>query len=225
MADPIPTPPSSPAEPGVPGPAPAPEGTGKPASAAPGSIGAAPAPLLLFGKWDLSQVRISDPSLQRYLRLTPSAHSGGRRAFTGLEGVSAVERLANKLMRRKGSTGKKHATYRAVREAFERVHAQTRKNPAQVFVDAVANAAPREETVRLKYGGIAVPKAVDTSAQRRVSQALRVLAQGAQKAAFSSPRSLSECLAAELVSASKNDTKCFSISRREEKERMAKASR
>ena len=136
-----------------------------------------------------------------------------------------MERLANKLMRRKGSTGKKHATYRAVRDAFERVHTQTRQNPVQVFADAVANAGPREETVRLKYGGIAVPKAVDTSAQRRVSKALMVLAEGAQKAAFSSKRSLAECLASEIISASKNDTKCFSIARREEKERMAKASR
>lgn len=184
-----------------------------------------PAPPLLFGKWDLSSVVVHDPSLQRYLCLTPSLHSGGRRAFTGLGGVSTVERLANKLMRRKGSTGKKHAAYRAVREAFERVHAQTQQNPVQVFVDAVANAGPREETVRLKYGGIAVPKAVDTSAQRRVSQALKAIAEGAQKASFSSQRSLAECLASEIVAAAKNDPKCFSIARREEKERMAKASR
>jgi len=32
-----------------------------------------------------------------------------------------------------------------------------------VLVDAVENTGPREETVRLKYGGINVPKSVDTA--------------------------------------------------------------
>lgn len=200
----------------APAPDPSPAGTGA------GDTAAAP---LLFGRWDLRQVTISDASLQRCLRIGPSIHTGARGGPPARETVSAVERLANKLMRRRGSTGKKQMAARTVRDAFERIHAQTRQNPVQVFADAVANAGPREETVRLKYGGIAVPKAVDTSARRRVSQALMALAQGAQKAAFSSKRSLADCLAAELIAASKNDAKCFSISRREERERMAKASR
>ncbi|MEM3085610.1 MAG: 30S ribosomal protein S7 [Halobacteria archaeon] len=203
-------------------PAPPPGGAVQTAPGASAPPAAAP---LLFGRWDLSALKVNDPSLQRCLRLSAAVHTGGRPGLFGRAGVSAVERLTNKLMRRREGGGKKHAAYRTVREAFERVHAQTKQNPAQVFVDAIANAGPREETVRLKYGGIAVPKAVDTSAQRRVSQALMVLAEGAQKAAFSSKRSLAECLAAEIISASKNDAKCFSIARREEKERMAKASR
>ena len=44
----------------------------------------------------------------------------------------------------------------------------TKLNPVQVFVNAIENAAPREEVTRLKYGGIAVPKAVDVSPSRRV---------------------------------------------------------
>lgn len=213
---------------------PAPEPTAAPPAPAKGAVGkegtgtalvAPPAAPLLFGRWDTSPVKVNDPSLQRYLRLSAAVHTGGRHGLFGRAGVSAVERLANKLMRPKTSSGKKHAAYRTVREAFERIQSQTKQNPVQILVDAIANAGPREETVRLKYGGIAVPKAVDTSAQRRVNKALMFIADGAQKAAFSSKRSLAECLAAEIISASKNDIKCFSIARREEKERMAKASR
>jgi hypothetical protein len=43
----------------------------------------------------------------------------------------------------------------------------------------MSNAGPREEVVRLKYGGITVPKAVDTSPQRCVDTALMFIAKGA----------------------------------------------
>ena len=41
---------------------------------------------------------------------------------------------------------------------------------------AIADAGSREEVVRLKYGGITVPNAVDTSPQRRVDTALMFIA-------------------------------------------------
>jgi small subunit ribosomal protein S7 len=51
------------------------------------------------------------------------------------------------------------------------------------------------------------------------------IAQGAQKAAFKTKRPIEECLASEIISASKYDVKAFSISKKEEKERIAKAAR
>ncbi len=69
------------------------------------------------------------------------------------------------------NTGKKQLATSIVTEAFEIVHERTDENPIQVLVSAVENSAPREETVRLKYGGISVPKAVDVAPQRRVDQA------------------------------------------------------
>jgi len=114
---------------------------------------------------------------------------------------------------------------RAVEEAFEIIEKRTKKNPVQVLVDAIANAGPREEVVRLKYGGISVPKAVDTSPQRRVDSALRFISIGVQKSSYKSKRPFAECIANELIAASNGDVRSFSVGRKDAKERVAKAAR
>jgi len=92
-------------------------------------------------------------------------------------------------------------------------------------VDAIINAGPREEIVRLKYGGIAVPKSVDTSSLRRIDVALRNIAEGARLAAFKSKKSIAECLADELIAAANNDPKSYAVAKKEEVERVAKSAR
>ena len=136
-----------------------------------------------------------------------------------------VERLINKVMRKGKNTGKKHMAYDIVREAFEIIHKKTGKNPLQVLVDAIINAGPREEVVRLKYGGIAVPKSVDTSSLRRVDVALRNIAEGARLAAFKSKKSIAECLADEIIAAANNDSRSYAVAKKEEVERIAKSAR
>ncbi|MDD2439389.1 MAG: 30S ribosomal protein S7 [Methanosarcinaceae archaeon] len=183
----------------------------------------------IFGKWDLAEVEVKDPGIKRYVSLTPVIvpHSSGRHArqqFNKSE-ISIVERLANNLMRNEQNTGKKLTTLRIVEEAFDIVNQKTKQNPIQVLVDAIGNAGPREEVVRLKYGGISVPKAVDTAPQRRVDSALRYISMGVVNASFKSKRSAAECLASELIGASNRDSKCFSINRKDAKERVAKAAR
>ncbi|MBI4362150.1 MAG: 30S ribosomal protein S7 [Euryarchaeota archaeon] len=174
----------------------------------------------------MEEIQIKDPSIRQFIVLKANLHSGGHHAKQQSKSqISVVERLINRLMRQKRNTGKKQMATRTVHDAFDLIHRQTKQNPLQILVDAISNAGPREEIVRLRYGGIAVPKAVDTSAQRRVDQALMYLAQGAQKGAFKSKRSLPESLAGELIAAAKFDVKTFAISRKEEKERMAKAAR
>ncbi|MEM0351258.1 MAG: 30S ribosomal protein S7, partial [Archaeoglobaceae archaeon] len=115
--------------------------------------------------------------------------------------------------------------YNLVREAFEIIERKTKKNPIQVLVDAIVNAGPREEVVRLKYGGIAVPKAVDTSSLRRVDVALRNIVEGARRMAFKSKKSFAYCLADEIIAAANNDTKSYAVSKKEEVERVAKSAR
>ena len=78
---------------------------------------------------------------------------------------------------------------------------------------------------RLKYGGIAVPKAVDVSPSRRVDVALRNIAMGATNASFKSKKAFSSCLADEIILASKNDQNSFSVNRKEEMERIAQSAR
>ncbi|HUV80239.1 MAG TPA: 30S ribosomal protein S7 [Candidatus Bathyarchaeia archaeon] len=182
----------------------------------------------IFDRWGISEVEIKDMGLEKHISLQPvsALHTGGRHAKQQFEEskVCIVELLINKLMRSEKNTGKKLKAYKSVKNAFDLIYESTGMNPLQVFVDAIQNAGPLEETIRLRFGGILVPKAVDVSSQRRIEQALRYLTQGAQKCAFKSKRSIEQCLADELIAAAKN-AKCHSISKKEERERIARAAR
>ncbi|WP_435344398.1 30S ribosomal protein S7 [Haloarchaeobius sp. HRN-SO-5] len=181
----------------------------------------------LFATWDITEIEYADPSTERYITVTPVAHTMGRHSskqFKKSE-ISIVERLINRLMQTEENTGKKQKALQIVRDGFEIIHDRTEENPVQVLVTAVENAAPREETVRLKYGGISVPKAVDVAPQRRVDQALMFLATGVQNASFKTPTPAAEALADQLIGAANYDVQTYAISQKEEKERVAAAAR
>ena len=182
----------------------------------------------IFDKWDLTEVSIEDIGVERHVSLqsVSALHSGGRHAKQQFEQakVCVVERLVNKLMMTERNTGKKLKAYKIVKTAFDLMYEDTKKNPVQLLVDAIQNVGPREETIRLRFGGILVPKPVDVTSQRKVDQALLFIAHGAQKCAFRSKRSIARCLADEILGAAKN-AKCYSTGKKEEKERMARAAR
>jgi small subunit ribosomal protein S7 len=182
---------------------------------------------LLFGVWDVSEIEHADPSTRRYITVTPIAHTMGRHAskqFAKSE-ISVVERLINRLMQSEDNTGHKQKAMKIVRDALEIVHERTEENPVQVLVTAVENAAPREETVRLKYGGISVPQAVDVAPQRRVDQALKFIADGTKSGSFKSKTSAADALARVVISAADYDVQSYAINQKEEKERVAAAAR
>jgi len=181
----------------------------------------------LFGVWSVDDIEFRDPSTERYITVTPIAHTMGRHAakqFKKSE-ISIVERLINRLMQTDENTGKKQQTTQIVRDAFEIVHERTEENPVQILVRAVENSAPREETVRLKYGGISVPKAVDVAPQRRVDQALKFIAEGVYNSSFKTTTDAAEALAQQLVGSANNDVQAYPVSQKEEKERVAAAAR
>ncbi len=182
----------------------------------------------IFDRWDISEVEIQDIGVERHVSLQPVSmlHSGGRHAKQQFEQakVCVVERLINKLMRTARNTGKKLKAYKIVKNAFELIYERTKENPVQLLVHAIQNAGPREETIRLRFGGIMVPKPVDVTSQRKVDLALLFIAHGSEKCAFKTRRSIEQCLADEIINAAKNK-KCHSISKKEEKERMARAAR
>ena len=182
---------------------------------------------LLFGTWDVSEIEYSDPSTERYVTVTPVAHTMGRHASKQFQKseISVVERLVNRLMQTEENTGHKQKTMKIVRDSFELIHERTDENPVQVLVEAVENAAPREETVRLKYGGISVPKAVDVAPQRRVDEALKFIAQGTHNGSYKSPTDASEALAHQLIGAADYDVESYAITQKEERERVAAAAR
>jgi len=182
---------------------------------------------LLFGRYSVEEIEFRDPSTERYITVTPIAHTMGRHAAKQFQKseISVVERLINRLMQTDENTGKKQQTSRIIREAFERIESRTDDNPVQVLVRAVEHSAPREETVRLKYGGISVPKAVDVAPQRRVDQALKFIAEGVYNDSFKTTTDASEALAHQLIGAANDDVSTYAVSQKEEKERVAAAAR
>ncbi len=181
----------------------------------------------LFDRWPVTELEFYDPSTERYITVTPIAHTMGRHADKQFKKsqISVVERLINRLMQTGDNSGKKQLATRIVRDAFDTVHERTEENPVQVLVRAVENCAPREETVRLKYGGISVPKAVDVAPQRRVDQALKFLAEGVYQDSFKADASASEALASQLIGAANADVSAYAVNQKEEKERVAAAAR
>ncbi|MEM0073412.1 MAG: 30S ribosomal protein S7 [Thermoplasmatales archaeon] len=185
--------------------------------------------ILIFEKWDPSGVTVTDQGLVKYISLKPTAtlHSGGRHAnkFMGKADMNIVERLINNLMRTVRWTGKKQSAYRVVKLAFEIIEKKTKQNPIQIFVNAIQNAGPREEITRLKYGGIAVPKSVDTSSSRRLDLAIRNISIGARENARKTKKNLWESLADEIIAAANNDPNCYSVKEKEDRERQAASAR
>lgn len=185
--------------------------------------------VLVFGKYDTSEVVIEDAGLAKYIDLnsTMVPHSGGKHAnmWFGKSKLSIVERLINNIMRTEKYTGKKLKAYKAVSDAFDIVAAKTKKNPIQVLVEALQNAAPREEVTRLQFGGISVPKAVDISPQRRLDIAIRNLSAGVVAASAKNKKAIQDCLADEIMLAAKGDMTSFSVAKKEETERVAQSAR
>ncbi len=195
----------------------------------PEEVGKGLSEIKLFDRWSWNNIEIRDPSLKKYISLRPVLlpHTGGRhehRRF-GKAQVSIVERLINRLMYPGKNGGKKTLAYNIVKAAFEIIHAETGENPIQVLVRAIENAAPREETTRIMYGGIVYRVSVDVSAQRRVDLALRFITEGSRLCAFGSPKSIEECLAEEIIAASRGDPSSYAIKQKEEIERIALSSR
>ncbi len=183
----------------------------------------------LFGIWDCQEVEVKDISLVRYINLKPRLvpHSAGRHEHKRFHKsyVHIIERLANKLMSPGRNTGKKILALNVVKSALKLIELKTGSNPIQVVVDAVVNSAPREETTRISYGGIVYHTAVDSSPQRRVDVALRLLANSVRNSSFNNIRTFEEILADQLMLAAKNDPNSNAVKRKQDIERVALSAR
>ena len=195
--------------------------------------------MLLFNRWNLADVAVEDPGLVKYINLRPVIlpRTFGRlsKDFRKNE-MSIVERFMNKLMIT-GHTGKRHkltsgsfcgnyqTVMRETEEALGIIENETKKNPVQILIKAVENAALYEEIAAYQLGGIIARKAVITSPQRRVDVALRLITQGIYKSAFKDKRSLAEVIAEELMSVAGNDGKALAIRERNRLEKEAEGAR
>ena len=188
----------------------------------------------LFNKWDYEAVNVTDMSLVDYISVNQKTkykvyvpHTAGRYNKKGFRKAQCpiVERLVNCLMMHGRNNGKKLMALRIVKHAFEIIYLMTGANPIQVLVDAVMNASPREDSTRVGNAGQVKRQAVDVSPLRRVNQSLYLMTQGARQSAFRNVKSIAECLADELINASKNSSNSYAIKKKDEIERVAKSNR
>ncbi len=194
----------------------------------------------VFNKWSVEDIKIEDDGLKGYINLNPrivpktgARHAGHR---FGKSKTFIVERLINRVIIA-GHRAKKHkvtsghctdqaiTAYSAVEKALEVVEKKTGKNPIAVFVKAVENAAPREGIVTIEYGGARYPKAVEISPQKRIDFALRLMTQGAYQTSFNSKKTLVQALSEEIINAYNLSNNSAAVSKKQEMERQADASR
>ena len=195
----------------------------------------------LFGKWSTGEIKVADKGLEQYIGLRPAIvpRSSGRFSSSqhGKSKINVVERLITKMMvpghrSRKHvissdiASGKYTKEYNSIKKAFETIEAKTKKNPVEVLVRAIENAALREEIAAYQVGGIIVRRAVVTSPQRRMDLALRTITQAAYRKSFGKGVKIADALANELVAAAENDaSKSEAVKERERIEREAEGAR
>lgn len=191
----------------------------------------------LFGKWE--PIQVTDKSLHGYINVESKMLPRSEGAFRGKlhkSRMHVVERLALKLMV-SGHTGKKHRltsgkfagnynnVIKHVENALTIIEQREKKNPLDVVVKAIENAALREEVISYQLGSIIAREAVVTAPQRRVDKTLRYFAQSAYRRSFKKKKTLGEALADEIVAAYKGSADSFAIKEKERIEREAGGAR
>ena len=196
--------------------------------------------LKLFNKWSFEGIKVKDPGLVKYInlepRIIPKTYGRFSQKRFGKARMNIVERLMNKMMV-PGHKGKKHFVtsgrctgqtekiYKIVKKAFEIIEKRTNKNPIEVLVRAIENAAPREEVISYQVGGVIVRSAVVTSPQRRIDIALRNIVNSSYRRVVGAGE-MALALAEELIAAYNNDaSKSYAIREKERIEREAEGAR
>jgi small subunit ribosomal protein S7 len=127
-----------------------------------------------------------------------------------------VARFINRLMQR----GKKSVAGRIMYDAFDIIEERTRRNPLEVFHQAMDNATPALEVRSRRVGGATYQIPVEVRPERRTSLAIRWLIQSAQAR---KGRPMAERLADELMDASRNTG--TTVKKKDDTHKMAEANR
>jgi small subunit ribosomal protein S5e len=177
----------------------------------------------LFGKWCYSEIEVGDISLEDYIAVkTKSAQfvpfSSGHFQTKRFRKAKCpiVERLVNSLMMHGRNNGKKILACNIVRHSFEIINLITDKNPIQVLVDAIVNSSPREDATSIGNAGVVRRMAVDVSPLRRVNQAILNMTAGSRQSSYRNVKTISECLAEEIINASKGSSNSYAVKKKDE---------
>jgi small subunit ribosomal protein S7 len=193
----------------------------------------------LFGIYDVSDVKVNDPGMRRYINLEPKlvVKSYGRiHEKFGRGKINLLELFAN-LIAVPGHRGKKHKiqtnwktgkysqNMKIVLDCLKIIEERTKKNPVQVLVTAIENAAPRDGITVIEYGGARYPQAVDISPLRRVTMTLRIFVQGSYDKSFNKTKKIHEALADEIIKAFNNEADSYALAKKRDSEKQADSAR
>jgi len=127
-----------------------------------------------------------------------------------------ISRFVNRLM----LDGKKSTAQRILYDAFDIIEARSKRNPVEVFEEALANATPQIEVKPRRVGGATYQVPVEVRPSRREALAQRWLILNSRKR---SGKSMASKLAGELMDAANNQG--GTIRKRDETHKMAEANR
>ena len=116
--------------------------------------------------------------------------------------------------------GKKSLAERIIYGALDLIEERMKRDPVDVFEEALANVAPMVEVKSRRVGGATYQVPVEVRATRRQTLAMRWVIDAAQAR---SEKSMSQRLAAELLEASEN--RGSAVRKREDTHRMADANK
>jgi small subunit ribosomal protein S7 len=116
--------------------------------------------------------------------------------------------------------GKRSLATTLVYDAFELIEERTKKNPLEIFEQALRNVSPVMEVKPRRVGGATYQVPMEVPPDRRFALATRWILTAARSR---SGKSFSEKLAGELLDAANNTG--AAIRRREETHKMAEANR
>ncbi len=127
-----------------------------------------------------------------------------------------VSKLINHVMRR----GKKTIAQKIVYRAFDIIKEKTKKEPLEVFEQAIANASPLLEIKPKRVGGATYQVPREVRGDRKLALAFRWIIGAAQS---KKGKPMQEKLAEELMAAAKNEGSA--VKKKEDTHRMAEANR
>jgi len=131
-------------------------------------------------------------------------------------GNATIAKFINRMMVR----GKKSTAERIVYGAFELIEAKTKRNPLDVFEQAIKNATPVIEVKPRRVGGATYQIPVEVNSSRRLSLAMRWLISSSRNR---SGKSMAEKLAAELMDAAQGTG--TTIKKKDDTHKMAEANK
>jgi len=193
----------------------------------------------IFGMFDVSDIKVEDPGMKRYINLDAKlfVKSFGRHRDKFAKGkVNLIEIFANLVgvpghrgkkhkIQTKWKTGKYSQNMKIVIKCLQIIEEKTKKNPIQVLVTAIENAAPRDGVTVIEYGGARYPQAVDISPLRRVTMTLRQIVQGSYDKSFNKKQKIEQALADEIIKAYNKDADSYAMKKKNDSEKQADSAR